>query len=573
MRRFLKQCRVYFAYAGFFSLFVNLLMLSLPLYMLQIFDRVITSRSEETLLVLTVAALGAFIMQGFLNVLRGRLLLGSGICLDGLAGPPVLAGALASAARPGSNEYIAGLRDIASVRGFLTGPGIVSLFDAPWTPIFIVVIFIFHPVLGILATVGAITMLVIAVVNEKMTRRPLDEMAGRTRRASAYIDGGMRNAEVISALGMLDDLTEHWRRLNGHITDAQVVAHRRSDAMSGLSRVVRMCLQILMLGTGAMLVIRQQVSPGIMIAGTLILSRALAPIESAIQSWRGLVSAREAYARLDELLSDNPMEEERIELPPPSGRLDMEAVSLAIPGTDRLIIKGVSFSLSPGESLGLIGPSAAGKSTLARLAIGIWRPTAGTVRLDGADVSNWPRKYLGPHIGYLPQDVELFSGTVGENIARLKQARPEQIIEAAQRAHAHEVILKLPKAYDTEIGVAGMHLSAGLRQRIALARALFGRPRLVVLDEPNANLDTEGEEALVRTLYDLAEKKVTAIVISHRPSLLAGMSKMLMLREGQVELFGPRAEVMARVTHKGIQHKGEVPQVVAGGRPSLKQTL
>lgn len=568
MREFLKQCRVYFVYAGFFSLFVNLLMLALPIYMLQIFDRVITSRAEETLLVLTIAALGAYVMHGFLNLLRGRLLLGAGICLDGIAGPPVLAKALSSAARPGSNENAAGLRDVADVRSFLTGHGIFSLFDTPWTPIFLVVIFLFHPVLGILATAGAVALVIIAIINEKMTRGPFDEMAGRARRASAYIDSGMRNAEVISALGMLDDLTERWRRLNAGVVEANVTAHRRSDTLSGISRVLRLCLQILMLGTGALLVIRQHVSPGIMIAGTLILSRALSPIDTAIQSWRGLIKAREAYARLNELLAESPVQEERMELPAPKGRLEMERMSFALPGTDRFIIRAVSFSLDPGESLGLIGPSAAGKSTLARLALGVWRPTAGTVRLDGADVSTWPRKFLGPQVGYLPQDVELFSGTVGENIARLKDAPAGEIIEAARRTHAHEMILRLPKAYDTEIGTAGMHLSAGQRQRVALARALFGRPRLVVLDEPNANLDTEGEEALVETLTELARDGITTIVISHRPSLLAGMHKMLVLREGQVDLFGPRAEVMTKVTPRGIRRQGEIPQIVAGGRPS-----
>jgi len=567
MREFLRQCRVYFVYAGFFSLFANLLMLSLPIYMLQLFDRVMTSRSEETLVMLSIAALGAFAFHGVLDILRSRLLLGAGIALDGLAGPPVLAGALANAARPGSNEFAAGLGDVGTVRSFLTGSGITSLFDAPWMPIYLFVIYVFHPLMGFLATLGAIALFGIAVINERITRGPLDEVSDRSRRAGKYIDAGMRNAEVVSGLGMLENLRRRWQKLNSEVIDSQVLASRRLGLLNGLTRMTRLSLQILMLGVGASLVIQQHVSPGIMIAGTLLLSRALSPVEGSIQTWKGLIAAREAYARLTELLTDNPPEEARTPLPAPAGRLDLERVTFIIPGMDRQVIKGISLTIEPGQAVGLIGPSAAGKSTLARLILGIWRPTSGTVRLDGADISAWPRKFLGPHIGYLPQDVELFSGTVAENIARLSDAPPEQIIEAAQRARAHDMILRLPNAYDTEIGFSGARLSAGQRQRIALARAVFGNPRLVVLDEPNSNLDTEGEDALIQTMRTLTAEGVTVITISHRPSLLASVDKLIVLRDGAVEMYGPRAEVLARVTQRGTAAKPETPQVIAGGRP------
>ena len=568
MRQFLYDCRRYFVYAGLFSLFINVLMLTFPIYMMQLYDRVITSRSEETLIMLTIAALSAFFLHMMLEMLRGRLLLGAGIALDGLAGPPVLSGVLGQAVRPGTNEYISGLRDVATVRSFLTGSGIFALFDSPWAPIYLGVIFLFHVALGVLATFGAATLFLLAYINERVTREPLRAMSRQTRQASYYIDSGMRNAEVISALGMVDDLTRRWRRLNSAVIDAQVTAGRRGSVLSGLTRFVRLSLQIVMLGVGAFLVIRQHLTPGIMIAGTLILSRALSPVESAIHTWKAFVDARDAFRRLNELLEKTPKAVDRVALPAPAGRLEVDHITFGIPGQDRLIIRNVSFGLDAGQSLGLVGPSAAGKSTLARLAIGIWRPTTGSVRLDGADVSTWPRDQLGPFIGYLPQDVELFLGTVGENIARLKQAPAEDVVRAAQRAHVHDMIVRLPQAYDTQIGDAGANLSAGQRQRVALARALFGDPRFVVLDEPNSNLDSEGEEALVQALRGLRSDGVTLIVISHRPSLLAGVDKLLVLKGGQVEIFGPRADVLAKVTPRGGPGAGEPGPVAIAGRQS-----
>ena len=564
MLRFLKSCSGYFIYAGFFSLFINLLMLTLPLYMLQIFDRVVTSRSEETLLLLTGAAITAFFLHMLFDQLRKRLLLAAGVALDGLAGPPVLDNVLIHAVRPGENSVLSSTRDVAVLRSFLTGPGITSLFDAPWVPIFLFVIFLFHPLLGILALSGAIAIFGLAYVNERVVRRPLNRMSASSRKASSFIDAGLRNAEVLSALGMRRELMSHWQRMNSDVLDAQVKAAHYSNFLSGASRFLRLSLQILMLCVGASLVIQQHVSTGIMMAATLLLSRALAPVDSAIHTWKGFVDAREAFDRLQELMNDTPDETPHVELPAPKGALEVERAVFNIKGKDRAILKGVSFSLAPGESLGLIGPSAAGKSTLARLVIGIWRPTSGVVRLDGADVSTWPREQLGPYLGYLPQDVELFSGTVAQNIARLQEVEDSSaVVDAARRAHAHEMILRLPDGYDTEIGTGGAVLSAGQRQRVALARAVYGHPRLVVLDEPNANLDTEGEGALVETLRELAADGATVITISHRPSLLSHVDKLLVLRDGVVDMFGPRAEILPRVMNNPAARNPGISSVKA----------
>ena len=560
MKEFLQRCRTYFLFAGIFSFFVNLLMLSLPLYILQIFDRVITSRSLETLMMLTIGTIGALVILMTLDMLRSRLLLGAGVALDELAGPKVITGLLKAGVKPGSNTFYAGLRDVAILRGFLTGNSIISLFDSPWAPFYIFIIFFFHFYLGIAALTGALLLFLMGYINDAITRQPLDEMNKASRRASAFIDSGLRNAEVINALGMLDDLTRRWRRLNAEVINNQVQGAKRSGTIGSITKFLRLSIQAISMCIGAYLVIQQHVSAGIMMASTLLLARALAPVESAIVTWKGLVDALQSYHALNDLLASVTPEDVAVALPVPKGKLEVDRVIFAMPGGERPILRGVSFKLDPGESLGLIGPSAAGKSTLARVITGIWRPVAGIVRLDGADVATWPRDQIGPHIGYLPQDVELFSGTVAENIARLKEPDTEEVLSASGRAHVHELILRLPKGYENEIGPGGVVLSAGQRQRIALARCLYGDPRLVILDEPNANLDTEGEEALVKTMQQLKQDGVTLIIISHRPGLLAAVDKLLVLREGIVDAFGPRNEIMQRITPRPVL--ADAPQVV-----------
>ena len=546
MRALVAKLRPFFFYAGLFSLVINVLLLVPPLYMLQVFDRVLASRSAETLAVLSVAAVIALLIMAILDVLRARLFAAAGGVLDRMLGPRVLDGLLEQTAKLSSAAHLNGLRDVNTLRSFLGGSGLMTLFDAPWLPFFLLIIFLFHPILGAVAAAGALVMVLLALLNERLSRAPLERAQSEARRAARFIDANLRNAEVVSALGMLPAVTRRWAGLNDAALVEQGRAARVGGFFAGATKFARQFIQIAMLAAGAFLVVGQDVTAGVMIAATILLGRALAPVETLVAGWRSLVDARSAWRRLDQLLKETPPAAPHTELPVPKGRLDVEKVVFGL--KDKAILRGVSFALSPGEALALVGPSASGKSTLARLLVGVWKPLAGAVRLDGADVSAWPREALGPHIGYLPQDVELFGGTVAENIARLGEPDSTQVVRAAQRAHVHELILRLPKGYDTEIGEGGQALSPGQRQRIALARALYGNPRLVVLDEPNSDLDSEGEEALLRTLQGLKNDGVTIVIIAHRPSLLRGADKMLVLREGMVDRFGARAEIMERIT-------------------------
>lgn len=564
MREFFKQFRPYFLYAGFFSLFVNLLLLVPALYMLQVFDRVLTSRHEETLVMLTLLALGALVLMMILEILRSRLLAGAAVALDRRLGPRVLGVLLDGARQPGGIDNVHGLKDLGTLRAFLTGPGVLSLFDAPWLPIYVLVIFLFHPLMGAVACVGAVILILLALLNEKLTRKPLEELQTQGRLAGRFVDLSLRNAEVVNALGMTKGVTEVWQGSNRKVMELQLSSSQWASRISAMTKFMRQLVQVVMLGTGAWLVIGLNVSPGVMIAATILLGRALAPVETLISGWRNLVDARSAAHRLQDLLVDG-VETAQTTLPAPKGRLSVDKVVFAIRGRERPILKGVSWELPAGESLVVLGPSASGKSTLARLVVGVWKPISGVVRLDGADVATWPREQLGPHIGYLPQDVELFAGTVSDNINRLGQADSEGVIAAAQRANAHDLILHLPNGYDTQIGEGGAVLSGGQRQRVALARALYGNPCVVVLDEPNANLDAEGEEALMRTMQQIKQEGVTLVVITHRPAIVASMDKVLVLREGNMDFFGPKAEFMAKM-NRAAQSSG-----ISGQAPQLHQ--
>jgi PrtD family type I secretion system ABC transporter len=510
-----------------------------------VFDRVLSSRSEETLVMLSAGALVALAMMAGLDVLRARLLAACGVALDRWLGPSVLQALVEQTARLGGAEHLNGLRDVATLRGFLIGAGVLALFDAPWLPLFLLLIFLFHPLLGAVALAGAALMLLLAALNERVTRAPLEQVLAAGRRAGRFIDASTANAETVSALGMRPAVTRRWHALNEAALRAQAAASGLGATYAGLTKFTRQFIQMAMLGAGAYLVIAQHLSAGVMIAATIILGRALAPVESLVAGWRSLVEVRGAWLRLEQLFAANPPAPAATRLPAPKGNLAVERVFHMFPGAARPALRGVSFALSAGESLGVIGPTAAGKSTLARLLVGIWKPASGAVRLDGADVATWPREDLGAHIGYVPQMVGLFAGTVAENIARLGEPNSGAVVRAAQRAHAHEMILRLPRGYDTELGEAGAGLSPGQRQRVALARALYGEPRLVVLDEPNANLDAEGDEALVRAMRDLKQAGVTVVVVAHRPSLLVNMDKLLVLKDGTVQMLGPRAEIAA----------------------------
>jgi PrtD family type I secretion system ABC transporter len=538
-----------------------MLLLVPALFMLQMFDRVLPSRSIETLVMLLVLSVGALLFMAYLDVIRSRLLTAAAVALEKLLGPRVLSEMIRRNAIPGGGEALHGLRDVNSLRAFLTGPGVVALFDAPWVPIYVLIIYIFHPLLGAVAIGGALLLLTLAIVNEKLSRKPLEAMQLESRKAGRFVEQSIANAEVARALGMVDNLATSWQSYSRSGLEKQLQANRATSVLTSTTRFMRQFLQVAMLAVGAWLVIEQQATSGVMIAGTILLARALAPVEVAISGWKGLVDARSAYGRLDKMLSLVPQDEAVTELPAPRGALVVERVVFGFRGQDRPVIKQVSFELAAGEALAIVGPSASGKSTLARLIVGLWKPAIGVVRLDGGDISAWPRARLGPYVGYLPQDVELFAGNVSQNIARMGEADSEAVIDAAKRAHTHELILHLPQGYDTHIGEGGAFLSAGQRQRVALARALYGKPRLVVLDEPNSNLDVEGEAALIVALHQMKADGVTVVIITHRSRLLTFMDKILLLREGIIEKFGTPSEILKVVRPSGPQGQ---PAVVAG---------
>lgn len=565
LRRLVRPLHVFLVYAGVFSLVINLLLLVPSLYMLQVFDRVISSRSIETLTMLTLATGGALAMMALLESMRARLLSAAGVAMDALLGPRVLDGLLAEPARPDEPLLHHGLRDVATLRNFFSGNGIFALFDAPWLPLYVALIFLFHPLLGAIALAGAIVLLTLVVANERLSHQRLERIAAGSRQSSHYVEASLRNAEVVRAMGMLPALTRRWMQQNVDIEAEQLAQTRTAARMNGLTKFARQFIQTAMLCAGAWLVIDQHVSGGVMMAATIILGRALAPIEMLISGWRGLVEAQGAWQRVDDVLRRREGRGQPTALPEPRGHLAAERLVYAIPGREKAILKGLSFELPAGESLGIIGPSAAGKSTLLRLLLGVWPPYSGCVRLDGADIASWPRHSLGQYVGYLPQDVELFAGTVAENIARLDAPDSKAVIAAAQAANAHEMILRLPQGYDTPIGDGGTALSGGQRQRIGLARALYGNPRLVVLDEPNANLDGEGEAALAQAMARLRAARVTLLVVSHRPSLLASVDKLLVLRDGAIEMFGPRSEIISKLTHGTVPHPASMPS------PTLKR--
>lgn len=543
MREFALRFRPFFVYAGVFSLVINVLMLAPALFMIQVFDRVVTSRSVETLVMLGLVTVVALLFIGFLDVIRSRLLAGMGISMEKLLGPRILGDIVKRASVPGAADAIHGLRDVSILRAFLTGPGIVALFDAPWVPIYVLIIFLFHPLLGVIAALGAALMLLLAYLNERLTREALGEMQTASRIAGRFADQTLRNAEVVGAMGMVENLVRAWQSLSGGALALQFRTSSASSVLSSMSRFLRQFLQIAMLFAGAWLVIAHTSTTGVMIAATILLARALAPVETAIAGWKTLVDARSAYARLDQVLESEPKESAQTALEPPKGMISVERVIFGFRGQDQPVIKGASFRVEPGEVLAIVGPSAAGKSTLARLLVGMWKPQSGVVRIDGADIAFWPREMLGPYVGYLPQDVELFAGTVSQNIARLGDLDSAAVIKATQRANAHDMILRLQQGYDTPIGEGGAALSAGQRQRVALARALYRDPRLLVLDEPNSNLDADGEAALSEALRSLKADGVTMIVVTHRPALLAVVDKVLLLRSGIVEKFGGLSDV------------------------------
>lgn len=540
----LEHRRVFYA-VGMFSAVVNVLLLVPSIYMLQVYDRVLTSMNVSTLIMLTVIILGLYLLMGALEWVRSMTLVRLGNQLDQQLSPRVFGAAFEEQLRDGKSSPQQPLSDLANLRQFITGSGVFAFFDAPWAPIYIAVIFLFHWQMGVLALVGAVILIGLALANEWLTRHRLAEANKLAIQASGQAQGSLRNAEVVEAMGMLSAVRERWNRLNHKVLALQTEASERAGGISAATKFVRIALQSLILGLGALLVIENEMTAGMMIAGSILMGRALAPVEQLIAVWKGLISAQGAYRRLSELLERHPEQPPRTALPRPKGALQVEGLFVTPAGAPAPVLKGVSFALPAGHTLGLIGPSGSGKSTLARLLVGIWPAQAGKVRLDGADIHDWDKEQLGPHIGYLPQDIELFDGTIAENIARFGEVDNDKLLKAAMLAGVHEMILRLPKGYDTPIGVGGQMLSGGQRQRIALARALYGDPAFLVLDEPNSNLDDVGERALLQAILSMKQQGSTIVLITHRPSILASTEAILILKEGTVAAFGPRDQVLA----------------------------
>ncbi|SEI67949.1 ATP-binding cassette, subfamily C, EexD [Allopseudospirillum japonicum] len=548
LRLALQACRNSFVTVGFFSLFINFLMLVPPIYMMQVYDRVLSSHSEETLLMLTLIVVFLFTIMGLLEFVRSRVLIRVGNRLDMHLSERLYTAMFTRSVRRPGPQSAQPLNDLTSLRQFLTGNGLFAFFDAPWVPIYLAVLFLMHPLYGWFATGAGVILMILAITNEKSTNKLLAAANSEHIQASSLATSNLRNAEVLHAMGMLPNIRGRWKNKHQEFLAKQSLASDRAGVLANASKTLRTLFQSLILGLGAYLVLENLMSPGMMIAGSIIMGRALAPIDMMIGSWKGFISARGAYERLEELLEEIPAETRGMSLPDPEGKVTAESVIAVPPGGQSPVLRGISFAVDQGESVGVIGPSAAGKSTLARVLLGIWPAQAGKVRLDGADISQWNRDELGPHVGYLPQDIELFDGTISENIARFGELDPEQVVIAARKAGVHEMILRLPQGYDTPIGATSGALSGGQRQRIGLARALYGHPRFLVLDEPNSNLDDQGEAALIHALSQLKQEKATVFVISHRPSILRGVDKILVLREGQVHMFGPRDQVMAQFT-------------------------
>ncbi len=548
----LRACRSAFLGVGAMSCMINLLYLTGSLFMLEVYDRVLPSRSVPTLVGLAVLAGGLYMAQGTLDLIRGRILGRIGTSLDEALNArvfdtvvrlPLMVG--------GRNEGLQPLRDLDNVRSFLGSMGPGALFDLPWLPFYLAICFTFHVMIGLTALVGAIILITLTIVTEFMSRAPAREAMGLAARRNDLAATSRRNAEVLVAMGMAGRLTRRWSEANETYLAGNQRASDVSGGLGAIAKVLRMTLQSAVLGVGAYLVIHQEATAGIIIAGSILSARALAPVDLAIAHWKGFVAARQSWHRLNRLLDMIPARTAQTLLQSPSSRLAVEGVSIVAPGDQKVIVQDVNFVLSAGHGLGVIGPSGSGKSSLVRALVGVWQPARGKVRLDGAALDQWSSDVLGRHIGYLPQDVELFAGSVAQNICRFDtEATSDGIIAAAKEAGVHEMIIKMRDGYDTQIGEQGTSLSAGQAQRVALARALYGNPFLIVLDEPNSNLDTEGDEALTRAVRGARERGAIVVVVAHRPIGIEAVDQLLVLKDGRMQAFGPKETVLGQVLQR-----------------------
>ena len=541
-----NDVKSYFIYAGLFSAAVNLLMLVPVIYMLQVYDSVVSSGSYSTLAMLTLLMVALTAALGGFEWVRSMILIAASNRIeknlrrrvsDATFKRALLTGGAVSNSQP--------LSDLSSLRQFLTGNGLFAFFDAPWFPIYVFVMFMFHPLFGYAAIFAGIVMVALAYTTEKVTSKKLQDANSQSNWINNQVNGTLKNSEVIAAMGMADDLRHRQEKRFDQVLTLQTDASRSAGLLQSLSKTFRMVMQSLLLGLGALLALRQEISPGMMIAGSLLLGRALAPIDMLVGTWKGFTLARGQYDRLGQLLNQIPKDADTMSLPAPTGKLSAEQVMVVPPGSKNIVVRGVNMELNAGEALGIVGPSASGKSCLARALLGIWPTYSGKVRLDGADIFAWDRTELGPYIGYLPQDIELFDGSISENICRFGDVDPDKVVEAARTAGVNDLILHLPQGYDTVIGGSGGILSGGKRQRIGLARAIYGSPKYLVLDEPNSNLDDKGERELVEAIRRIKSEGATVIIITHRTMVLQCVDKILVMRDGAASHFGPRDKVLA----------------------------
>jgi len=541
----LRSFKSTFFTVGAFSAIVNLLMLAPSLYMLQVYDRVLGSRNEITLLMLTLLILGAYLFMGGLELIRSFVLVRVGAQFDMKLNKRVYTAAFEQNLKQAGGNAGQALADLTSIRQFLTGSALFAFFDAPWFPIYLIVIFMFEPVLGAFALAGTVVLIILAIVNERVTKEPLSEANSMSIQANTLATNNLRNAEVIESMGMLPNLIGRWFKLHGKFLSLQADASQKAGLIGALTKFVQVSMQSLVLGLGALLVLENKITPGMMIAASILLGRTLQPVQQVIGVWKSVSGTRSSYERLNSLLEANPAREAGMALPVPQGGLILDNVTAAPPGVRTPIVKGVSIAIAPGDVLGVLGPSGSGKSTLARLLVGVWPTMIGKVRLDGADIYQWNKAELGPHIGYLPQDIELFAGSISENIARFGDVDADKVVLAAKRAGVHDMILQFPEGYDTKLGDGGAGLSGGQKQRLGLARAMYGDPALLVLDEPNSNLDDVGEAALLNAVTELRQRGKTIVMITHRPNVVQVTTKLLLMRDGAVHMFGPTNQVLA----------------------------
>jgi ATP-binding cassette subfamily C exporter for protease/lipase/ATP-binding cassette subfamily C protein EexD len=528
----------------FFSALINFILIVPALYMFQIYDSVLTSRSFETLLVLTFIAVFFYLVMGFLEWARSQILVRLSNDFDDKLSDRTFQASFSAIINSGSIAPSQYFNDLTTLRQFLTGTGFFAFFDAPWAFIYLVVIFIIHPALGIFSLIAQIIIFSTALLSEFVTKKPIQEANKAYQLANIFLQTSLRNAEVIEAMGIHENIKRKWRERYNKVIVLQTEASEKAGRIQSINRFIRISAQSLILGLGAYLAINNIITPGMMIMASILMGRAMAPIDIIVGTWRQFISARQAYRRLEELFTNYPLPEKRLPLPVPTGKLKVENVVVVPPGSNKEVLKAINFEANPGEIIAIIGPTASGKSSLAKTIVGVWKPFSGSIKLDGADLRLYNKEQLGKYIGYLPQDIEIFSGTVAENIARFGEINMELVIKAAMIAGVHEMILNFPNGYETEVGEAGGYLSGGQRQRIALARAIYGDPVLIVLDEPNSNLDEEGEIALMRALMILKKMKKTIFVISHKMNILSISDKIMLIGGGGIQLFGPREEIM-----------------------------